>query len=306
MIHICVVIASFVSPVGVALSGGQQQQRRTLPMAIDAAPTEYQEESAVDAARALLNRPFEREQLKGQLLRVCAACNRGFGASALDRASVDGILERLTPLSPTLDPTAGMVGSAANAWVGRGFEQRDLPNPEDPAVRPLNGNWRLVYTNATDVLSLDANPLAGVGPISQEISLPAKVVNVIDLYPRLASLLPPGALRTATRLRVSTRARARSATRVGLTFESVGVESQALLGLDLTSLLPTLSLPLPSLGGNAGADDAASGAYFDVGYLDDELLVILQNQPGGAFVLVRETSDEQRLRSGPAKAKAGA
>ena len=46
----------------------------------------------------------------------------------------------------------------------------------------------------------------------------------------------------------------------------------------MTSLLPTLSLPLPSLGGNAGADDAASGAYFDVGYLDDELLVILQNQ----------------------------
>ena len=141
-------------------------------------------------------------------------------------------------------------------------------------------------------------------------------------------------------------------------------------------------MPLPSLGGNAGADDAASyatlgsnprladprqnprladtvpgrsathtfephpgrltltldrGAYFDVGYLDDELLVILQNQvhgtapclglglglaypypypypyttptptphqPGGAFVLVRETSDELRLRSPPAKAGA--
>ena len=232
MINICVAIASFVSPVGVALSGGQQQQRRTrLPMAVDAAPTEYQEESAVDAARALLNRPFEREQLKGQLLRICAACNRGFGASAFDRASVNGLLERLTPLSPTADPTAGMVGSAANAWVGRGFEQRDLPNPEDPPVLPLNGNWRLVYTNATDVLSLDANPFAGVGAISQEISLPNTVVNVIDLYPRLASLLPSpiqSSLRTATRLRVSTRARARSATRVGLTFEKVGVESQAL------------------------------------------------------------------------------
>ena len=195
MIHICVAIASFVSPVGVALSGGQQQQRRTLPMAIDAAPTEYQEESAVDAARALLNRPFEREQLKGQLLRVCAACNRGFGASALDRASVDGILERLTPLSPTLDPTAGMVGSAANAWVGRGFEQRDLPNPEDPAVRPLNGNWRLVYTNATDVLSLDANPLVGVGPISQETLTPTLTP---ALTPALTAALTPTLTPTLT------------------------------------------------------------------------------------------------------------
>ena len=50
---------------------------------------------------------------------------------------------------------------------------------------------------ATDVLALDANPLAGVGPISQEISLPARVVNVVELYPRIISLLPLGALRTA-------------------------------------------------------------------------------------------------------------
>ena len=156
MIHICVVLVSFVSPAGVALSGGQQG--RTHPIA--SAPTEYQEESTVDAARALLNRPFEREQLKGQLLRVCAACNRGFGASALDRASVDSILERLTRLSPTADPTAGVAGSTTGPWVGRGFEQRDVTNAEDPATRPLNGNWRLVYTNATDVLSLDANPHA--------------------------------------------------------------------------------------------------------------------------------------------------
>ena len=61
-------------------------------------------------------------------------------------------------------------------------------------------------------------------------------------------------------------------------------------------MLPTLNIPLPSLGSNAGADDASSPAYFDVSYLDQELLFILQNQPGGAFVLVRETSDERRVR----------
>ena len=61
-------------------------------------------------------------------------------------------------------------------------------------------------------------------------------------------------------------------------------------------MLPTLNIPLPSLGSNSGADDASSPAYFDVSYLDQELLFILQNQPGGAFVLVRETSDERRVR----------
>jgi hypothetical protein len=112
------------------------------------------------------------------------------------------------------------------------------------------------------------------------------------------ALLPPGMLRTTTRIRVSTRARAWSATRIGLTFEQVGVEALALLGFDLTKLVPQLSIPLLRLPGSnrAGADSDASPAYFEVGYLDRELLVIQQNQPGGTFALVRETEEELRMR----------
>ena len=88
--------------------------------------------------------------------------------------------------------------------------------------------------------------------------------------PVAASVLPPGMLRTSTRLRVLTRARARSATRVGLTFEQVEIEPRALLGFDLSQLLPALSLPLPRLPGSnrAGADSDTSPAFFDVLYLD--------------------------------------
>mmetsp|Transcript_10046 Transcript_10046/g.32045 ORF Transcript_10046/g.32045 Transcript_10046/m.32045 type:complete len:324 (+) Transcript_10046:69-1040(+) len=261
---------------------------------------------AVTESRDSLKAALERDALKGRLLRVCAACNRGFGASALDRASVDSLLDRLCRVDPCEEPTAGVTGSdAAERWVGRGLESAGWSDGT-VANGPLDGVWRLVYTNATDVLSLDVNPVAGVGPISQEISLPDRVVNVIEFYPRALSLLPAGALPTTTRVRVGTRARARSPSRVGLTFETVGVEARELLGIDVSRLLPQLSLPLPRLPGSnaAGADSDASPAFFDVRFLDGELLVILQNQPGGAFVLVRETQDELRLRTDPGLATA--
>ena len=217
-------LGSFVLSVGLSLSAYRAKsvssgQRISSAPTASAVPSEYQSEyqSSVDAARAALNLPFEREELKRKLLRVCAACNRGFGASALDRASCDALLGQLTCLNPCAEPTDGVSGCASGVeWVGRGFENRDyengasarlelspcgfcccylptfpLPDTHDVtgsppsagftvgAQGPLDGVWRLIYTNATDVLSLDVNPIAGIGPISQEITLPDRVVNVI-------------------------------------------------------------------------------------------------------------------------------
>ena len=111
---------------------------------------------------------------------------------------------------------------------------------------------------------------------------------MVELFPRPAFLLPPGTLSTVARLRVGTRARARSSTRVGLSFVSVGLEPVSLLGADVSSWLPRLSAPLPTLPGADGADSDASSSFFDVAYLDEELLVIRQNSPGGTFVAVRD------------------
>ena len=253
---------------------------------------------SIAVQRASLEGTLLRDGLKLQLLRVCASCNRGFGASATQAASVSTLLDQLCDVNPCVDATAGIAGSeAAERWVGRGLEISDWSDGT-VANGPLEGVWQLIYTNASDVLSLDSNPFAGVGPISQEISLPNSVVNVIELYPRLISLLPAGTLSTSTRLRVETRARARSKERIGLTFETVAVEARELLGFDLSKLLPMLSVPLPTVpwSNTAGADRDNSPAFFDVAYLDSELLVIRQNQPGGAFVLARETADELRIR----------
>ena len=219
--------------------------------------------------------------LKSKLFAACAAADRGFAASPADRAEIEALLDELSPLSPIEEPTRGIADGAADA--------------------PLRKCWRLVYTSASDVSTLAANPLASLGGIYQDARELPVVVNVIDSFPRLLANLPPEAaskLATTTRLRVQTRARPRSATRVGLSFERVGAEQLAILGQEVPDWLPKPKVDLPQLGldvqrriFNVGDDedprDAASNpAFFDVQFLDEELLVIKQGSPGGMFAAV--------------------
>mmetsp|Transcript_16108 Transcript_16108/g.42472 ORF Transcript_16108/g.42472 Transcript_16108/m.42472 type:complete len:302 (-) Transcript_16108:27-932(-) len=219
--------------------------------------------------------------LKSKLFAACAAADRGFAASPADREEIEALLDELSPLSPIEEPTRGIAEGAADA--------------------PLRKCWRLVYTSASDVSTLAANPLASLGGIYQDARELPVVVNVIDSFPRLLANLPPDAaskLATTTRLRVQTRARPRSATRVGLSFESVGAEQLAVLGQAVPDWLPKPKVDLPQLGldvqrriFSVGDDedprDAASNpAFFDVQFLDEELLVIKQGSPGGLFAAV--------------------
>ena len=97
---------------------------------------------ACDAAELVAGPPpsqGRRLELKAELLRAAAACNRGFGATRSDRERITGLFASLSELSPTASPTCGFEGG------------------EDSLAAPaLGGCWRLVYTSATDVLSLDA------------------------------------------------------------------------------------------------------------------------------------------------------
>ena len=241
--------------------------------AVSSAPYDIEEPAAEP--------PKDVAALKSKLFAACAAADRGFAASPADRAEIEALLDELSPLSPIEEPTRGIADGAADA--------------------PLRKCWRLVYTSASDVSTLAANPLASLGGIYQDARELPVVVNVIDSFPRLLANLPPEAaskLATTTRLRVQTRARPRSATRVGLTFERVGAEQLAILGQEVPDWLPKPKVDLPQLGldvqrriFNVGDDedprDAASNpAFFDVMYLDDELLIIKQGSPGGMFAAV--------------------
>lgn len=66
---------------------------------------------------------------------------------------------------------------------------------------------------------------------------------------------------------------------------SVTAQPQQIFGLDAT-MFPPFAFDLPKL---PGTGDESPG-YFDVVYLDDDLLIIQQSQPGGLFALVRVDS----------------
>lgn len=111
------------------------------------------------------------------------------------------------------------------------------------------------------------------------------------------------------RAEVTTRASSRRdyPNRVGLVFEGIKLQPIELLGKKVTnlpplqvdftwprSLLEQLVSLVPGLDNYLGLSDTTGGTnnanaqgYFDVMYLDDELLIIRQQAPGGLFALVK-------------------
>jgi hypothetical protein len=220
---------------------------------------------------------LERLETKSQLFAAAAACDRGFAAfsGSSERSKIEDLVGKLSTLNPKLNPTRGLVGS------------------DEPTGKcALDANWRLVYTTAYDVLSLGASPFTALEGIYQDITAGGDSVNVIDLCPRIQVALPAPVASTL-RINVKTKARARSPTRVGLTFEAADFGALRLLGQS-TPFLPRLGGRFPSLsffGSNIGANKEAEvngPSYFDILYLDDDTLIIKQNAPGGIFVSVRD------------------
>merc|ERR1712232_832136 len=167
---------------------------------------------------------------------------------------------------------------------------------------PLKACWRLVYTSAPDVSTLGGNPISSLGGVYQDARELPVIVNVIDSFPRALGNLPPdlaSSLATASRIKVQTRARARSGSRVSLTFESIEVEPLSLLGQKVPNWVPTLKLDLPKLGldlqrliygvpeDKDPRDADNNPAFFDVMYIDDDFPFIKQGSPGGLFAAVK-------------------
>ena len=231
---------------------------------------------AVDENEATENMRL-RDGFKRQIFQLGASYDRGFGASPRVRSKMEGILTNLESLNPQ-DNAARFIDGPETTNV------MDQDNSLNSQVSPLKGNWRLVWTTASDVLLLGANPFVSVGAIYQFID-PPLVTNVIDFFPRLQNLFPPflSVPSSLARAKVTTLASSRRnyPNRVGLSFERVEVSGQEFLGQDVSNILSPLGVDLPRL------ELSEDVGFFDVTYLDDELLVIRQNAPGGCFVLVQ-------------------
>jgi len=215
------------------------------------------------------------------LFSISASCDRGFASSREDRKMVDLLVEKLKELNPTVNANINL------------YPNNNVNNSITVDV-PLEGVWKLVYTSAFDVLSLSANPFFTIQGIYQVIQQDGNSTNVIDIAPRLQSLLPSSiSLDSNIRLKVYTTASARPINnRVGLTFRKVEVKPVSLLGMSLSLPSFVANLPQATLFGSNINNNGILGTnegpgYFDVLYLDDDCLIIKQNAPGGIFISIK-------------------
>jgi len=207
------------------------------------------------------------EALKRTVLEFGASFDRGFGASQKSRAKMEKVIEELAGYNLEMDAAKGIEGSSENS-------------------SPLTGCWRMVWTTAQDVLVLNASLLTTTGAIHQ-IFEPPVVTNVIDFIPKAESFLPPTLTPSSLlRAKVTTRASTRpQPMRIGLDFEAVSLVPTQLFGMDLPDTVQPLKIDLPKISGLSA--DVESPGYFDVLFLDENMLIIEQNVGGGKFVLIK-------------------
>jgi cytochrome c556 len=222
----------------------------------------------------------ERTRIQKKLFGLAAACDRGFGATKKDREEIQAMVNQLVDT---------MTGTEPMFTEGLSPDRTTVP-------AMIEGVWKLVYTDAFDVLSLAASPFTLLQGIYQVIESSGRSVNVIDLSSRVTPLLPlPFADRFSSilRLKVFTEASARTPTRVGLQFRKVEAAPIELLGFKNFPFPPfQATLPQATLVDAAQATVFFSNnndlpGFFDVLYLDKCCLVIKQNAPGGIFVSIR-------------------
>jgi hypothetical protein len=147
----------------------------------------------------------------------------------------------------------------------------------------------MVWTTALDVLNLVASPIATPSAIYQIIDPPI-ATNIIDFIPRAQSLFPSAFPSSLIQAEAKTRASKRivQSNRVGLDFEPVKLAPVQVLGIDAKSL-PLLNMNLPRINVSdlPGAGTGNSPGFFDVVYLDDNMLIIQQIALGGYFVSIK-------------------
>jgi len=226
----------------------------------------------------------QAEKLKQELILLGASYDRGFGASPSARTKAKRIIQDLESCNPETFASRGIDGNNNDDDATGGGSSL--------SSSPLQGSWRMIWTNAPDVLVLGASPLSNVGAIYQVFD-PPLVTNIIDFIPKsqslLPSIIPPSLIRAKVSTRASSRSDGNAKMRIGLSFEAVELNPVELLGQSVKGVLPPLGIKLPQI--PLFANPETSPGYFDVTYLDEELLIIQQSGQG-LFALVKVDNND--------------
>mmetsp|Transcript_69495 Transcript_69495/g.187147 ORF Transcript_69495/g.187147 Transcript_69495/m.187147 type:complete len:207 (-) Transcript_69495:76-696(-) len=190
---------------------------------------------------------------KRELLRICAAGNRGLGASQAEQKQALRLVELL---------------------------EGSFRAPQDLAEREatLQGSWAIIFTTSPDLTSLARLPLPGwlTGRIGQVFKRGGGATNEIDIMSPFGSRVAQTVLCEWADRGISSD----DAFKVQLTFVGSSTKLVEVAGMEVP--VPPLGFPLPPAAGS-----------FKVSFLDEELLVQrTQAGARGVNVLVREAAKE--------------
>lgn len=203
--------------------------------------------------------------LKCQLYAAVGPTNRGLAASPAAREHVLALISELERARPPNAPA------------------------DDPQL--LTGKWRLLFTNALDVLSLGLlAPVAQVGQIFQNIyeTIPDErkgyeydIENVVQLEPAVAPVTNAFFGQTMASVRVSAEGRRESESRIDIKFMQTAIRPETFAGFAIPQELPAARFGLGSPIG-----------YIETTFLDSDIRIArappVGRKEGNVFVLMRE------------------
>lgn len=205
-------------------------------------------------------------ELKCELYAALGPTNRGLAASPATRELVLSLVSELERARPPNAPA------------------------DDPQL--LTGKWRLLFTDALDVLSLGLlAPVAQVGQIFQNIyetnlderkGYDYDIENVVQLEPAVAPVANAFFGQTMTSVRVSAEGRRATENRIDIKFMQTAIRPEIFAGFDLPQQLPAARI---GIGRPVG--------YFETTFLDSDIRIarsrpLRRTEERNVFVLMRE------------------
>lgn len=193
------------------------------------------------------------EKTKEALIRDCVGSNRGLSSTSEERKGIASLIERLEMMNPNPSPNDGFADGTS----------------------PLTGEWKLLYTDALDVLSLGWLPGIVVAQIYQNVGPDGtEISNIVELQPSLVPIIPSSVLR----LTVAAKGTIASSKRLNLTFISSKFAPVSFLGMEVESTLPPLKIDFPQVINNVG--------WLDHTFVDEDIRVG-RSIGDNCFVLLR-------------------
>mmetsp|Transcript_2462 Transcript_2462/g.3603 ORF Transcript_2462/g.3603 Transcript_2462/m.3603 type:complete len:246 (+) Transcript_2462:29-766(+) len=180
------------------------------------------------------------DHLKTSFLKLTVSSNRGINSSEKQRETIMELIDKLEEINPNKEPNVGL----------------------KEGVSPLEGSWKLIYSNSPDILSLSLVPGILIGEIYQNIyGMREEIDNVVEIQSILAPFIPS----TKAKFIVNVKGNVSTAKRINLSFDKQKFVPETFFGKEMAGVFNPIELDIPLPFRNVG--------WLDHTFVDEDLRI---------------------------------